>query len=126
MRLKLITAFVCLCETISAAHGQSYRAPVGNCDAAVMSLESARLASAELHGAPQQAGSGACTLFNARQAAAQRLAQRADALLAACPGMDDAMAQGVRMAALAKTEVADATASRLASTSCVVSNAASR
>lgn len=118
MRLNLITAFVCLCEAISVAHAQSYRPPVGNCDAVVMSLESARLANAELYDAPQQSGSGACLQFNARLAAARRLAQRADGLLAACPGMDDAMAQGARMAALAKSELTAAAASPLASDSC--------
>jgi hypothetical protein len=120
MRL-LITGFL-LVSVWGAmpALAQRYRAPSGNCDAAVMLLEAARTANAKANtelAAALQDKDKVCTAaaINAadqRVSSASRLSQRADGLLMACPGMDDAMIQGEKMAAFSKTETADAAKSR--------------
>lgn len=117
-RLVPLTIFFILCGMTYAAEAQSYRPPVGNCDALVMSLESARLASVEAGKSTQKEHPKSCKDVTEFLAAAQRLAQRADALLAACPGMDDAMLQGSKMEALSKAEISAAVASRQTLTSC--------
>lgn len=102
------------------ASAQHYRAPSGNCDAAVMLLEAARVANAKAAADLATAmgdKSGICAApttkaADERVATASRLSQRAERLLMACPGMDDAMSQGARMTELAKTEIAEAAASR--------------
>lgn len=102
------------------AAAQRYRAPTGNCDAAVMLLEAARVANtkavADLATAMREETKicSAATLkaADARVSTAERLSQRAEGLLMACPGMDDAMAQGEKMTGLAKTEMSDAALSR--------------
>jgi hypothetical protein len=115
-RLHGIVIQALLAGAAPSAMGQAYRAPVGNCDASVMGLESARLAAVKVQAAAK-AGGAACTSQNkaavaAWLAAANGLDRRASGLLAACPGMDDAMAQGAKMAALARSQVGEATAAQ--------------
>lgn len=97
----------------------AYPAPVGNCDAAVMLLEAARVA--QSHTAAAIAKNKGCGIqavkaLDANVGSAALLAKRADGLLAACPGMDDAMWQGARMASFAKDAAADANKARAACT----------
>jgi hypothetical protein len=111
--------FVGVCSGLPVS-AQPYRAPSGNCDAAVMLLEAAKVANAKATSELAMATrdkSRICTAAtiksaDERVATANRLSQRAERLLMACPGMDDAMIQGGKMTALAKTETSDAAASR--------------
>lgn len=121
MRLKagllLVGLGFCL-----AAQAQPYRAPEGNCDASVMSLETARMASMKAEAAAKP-GAAACTAtaqanVAAWLAAANGLQRRATGLLAACPGMDDAMAQGEKMAKLAGRQIAEAAEAQKNATAC--------
>jgi hypothetical protein len=118
-RLVVGILLVGVCSGLPAS-AQRYRAPSGNCDAAVMLLEAARVANAkatsELAMATRDKGK-VCTAATIKSAdervtTANRLSQRAERLLMACPGMDNAMIQGGKMTELAKTETADAATSR--------------
>lgn len=115
-RLVVGIIFVGAC----GASAQPYRAPSGNCDAAVMLLEAARVANAKAASELATAirdKARICTPATIKSAdervtTANRLSQRAERLLLACPGMDDAMIQGGKMTEVAKTEISDAAASR--------------
>jgi hypothetical protein len=116
-RLVVGILFIGICGAMPAS-AQHYRAPSGNCDAAVMLLEAARVANAKAASelaAAMQDKSKICTVATLKTAdervtTADRLSQRAERLLMACPGMDDAMTQGSKMTEAAKKEIADAAA----------------
>lgn len=104
-----------LCVAALPVQAQTYKAPTGNCDAAVMFLEAARVAHTTADTALRQAR--VCTpdankAMDAKLAAAGNISRRADGVLAACPGMDDAMVQGQKMTVFGQTAVADATRQR--------------
>ena len=103
--ILLVSGFLAATLACMPALAETYPAPVGNCDAAVMNLEAARMAQLRT-AAALAAGGKTAALCQADTAAMQKLSREAARLLTACPGMDDAMVQGRKMAAFAQAGLA--------------------